>query len=99
MKKNKNILNFLFKKKEEDQLFAFDTAELREVDKKIELSNKDIKKFINSQIHPKCRYKINQLINKHTDLMLDYAEREDELFYEDGFADGVRLILQCLFLK
>lgn len=99
MRKNKSILNLLFKKKEDDRLFVFNTPELKEVDEKISIANNEIKKFINSQIHPKCRKKMNQLINKHTDLMMDYAEREDELFYEEGFADGVRMILECLFLK
>lgn len=99
MRKNKNIINFLFKKKEEDKFFVFDTPELQEVDQKIEIANNEIQKFINSRIHPKCRYKMNKLINEHTDLMMDYSEREEELFYEEGFIDGVRMILECLFLK
>lgn len=99
MRENKDIIKFLFKTKEEDELFDFESPELKKIGQKIEITNKKNKDFINSQIHPKCKNKMNQLINEHTELMMYYDERENGLYYEDGFVDGVLMILECLFLK
>lgn len=47
MKRNKDILNFLYSKKEEDKLFIFNTPELKEIDNEITLADEKITKFIN----------------------------------------------------
>ena len=98
MKRNKDILNFLYSKKEEDKLFIFNTPELKEIDNEITIADEKITKFINSKIHPKCRNKLKNLISEYTDLIYDYDDEQNELFYREGFADGMKMILISLFL-
>lgn len=98
MSKDTDILNFLFSKKEEDKFFIFNTPELNEIDNKITIVDENITKFIETKIHPKCRKKLRHLITEYGDLILAYANEQNELFYREGFADGIKTILLSLFL-
>lgn len=96
---NKNIINFLFNKKEDDELFDLDDAELETLNNKSDKSSKEINNFIDTKVHPKCRKKLKKLIFQYNQNLGAVLHRENELFYENGFSDCLKFILTALLLK
>ena len=96
---NKNIINFLFNKKEDEQLFNLDDAELETLNNKSDTSSKAINNFIDTKVHPKCRKQLKKLIFQYNTNLGASLHRENELFYENGFSDCLKFILTALLVK
>lgn len=99
MEKYKDIIDFILKNKEDEELFKSDDTELKKLDYKTSLIDKEITRFIDSKIHPKCRKKLKRLIQDYTNSLCMCIGGENEIFYREGFADGVKTILVAISIK
>lgn len=95
----KDIIDFIFIQKEDENLFNFDDEELTSLDNKTMECDKAITNFINSKIHPKYRKKLKRLILEYSSAMCLHLRQQNELFYRNGFSDGVELIIKALTKK
>ena len=99
MEKYKDIIDFILKNKEDQELFNFDDVELKKLDYKTSLIDKEISSFIDSKIHPKCRKKLKRLMQDYTNSLCMYIGSQNDLFYRERFADGIKTILTAISIK
>lgn len=92
---NKDIIDILFEKKDDDDIFCVDKEKFKQLYRKIALIEDDIEKILDTQVNPKCRKRLKRLIRKHT--ILTY--KSDTFFYKNGVHDGMNLILFGLSSK
>lgn len=95
----KNIIDFLFNKKEDEELFYLEDAEREKLKDKSSIIFDEIINFIDVQVHPKCREKLKELLHKYDDVETEYLRKECELLYKNGVSDGIQLILYGLSMK
>ena len=95
----KNIIDFLFDKKDEDQLFLLEDTELKRLDNKVTMVDNEISKFIEKRVHPKSRKKLRQLLRDYSNAIFVHVARENELYYKYGVSDGVKFITSSLSVK
>jgi hypothetical protein len=96
---NKNIIDFLFDKKEEDNLFSLDDIELDTLKNKVEIVENEILKFIDKRVHPKSRKKLRRLLLNYNNAIFISAAKENELYYKYGVSDGAKFITSALSIK
>lgn len=96
---DENIINFLFDKKVEDQLFLLEDAELNKLQNKVTLADNEISKFIEKRIHPKSRKKFRKLLKDYSNAVFVHTARENQLYYDYGVSDGVKFIISSLSIK
>lgn len=96
---DKNIINFLFNKKEDDDLFDLDDAELKKLNDKAEELGKAIDNFIDISVYPKFKDKFKKLIFQYNMSLGASLHRENEIFYENGFSDCLKFIFTALLIK
>lgn len=92
-KMENNIIEVLFDKKEDDDLFNLNDDILFKLDANIETEINKMLKFINRRVHPKFRKQIRQLIRDYEKVLAQYSHRENLLFYQSGISDGIEIIL------
>ena len=97
--KYKDIIEFLFNKKEEEGLFYLEDTEMEKLKKETITISHEIFELINKKVHPKCRKKLLNLLNKYDDAETLQVSKENELFYKNGVADGVKFILTALSIR
>lgn len=95
----KDIFEVLFDKKEDADLFDLADAELEELDSEVGKKDKELTKFIDTKIHPKCRKKLKQLLLQYNLQFAAYFRRENQLFYKNGISDAVKFIMNSLSIK
>lgn len=94
-----DILDNIFDKKEDDDLFDLDDEQLKELDKQLSSLSERLDVFIEKRVHPKTQEKLQDLISEHTNLLYTYLHRENQLFYKNGVADGIKLMILVLSFK
>ena len=99
MEENTDIIDALFDKQEDDDLFNMKDELLEELSDKIEKCTEDIQKFIEKRVHPKSRIKLKKLLKRKEKILFSYLRRENQLFYRNGVSDGINLILLSLTFK
>lgn len=95
----KDIINFLFNKKQDDELVDLDDLEREECKNKLIGAYNEIIKFIDSRIHPKSRNILKNLLSRYYDIECKYLHKENELLNSNGVADGVKFIRIALIMK
>lgn len=95
----KDIINFLFNKKEDEEFFDLEDDEREKLKEKSGMAYDEIIKFIDSRVHPKSRNKLKKLLFKYDDAECAYLRKENELLYRNGVADGVKFIITALTIK
>ena len=96
---NQNIINYLYDKKVEDNLFLLEDSELNRLDHKVTIADKEISKFIEKRVHPRSRKKFRHLLREYSNAVFVHAARENELYYKYGVSDGVKFITSSLSTK
>ena len=94
-----NIIDFLFDKKVEDNLFLLEDADLKRLDNKVTFADNEISKFIEKRVHPKIRKKLRKLLREYSNAVFIRIARENELYYQHGISDGVKFIVSSLSVK
>lgn len=95
----KDIINFLFNKKEDEELFDLEDSEREKFKNSSEMAYDELIKFIDSRVHPKSRNKLKHLLLKYDEVECGYLRKENELLYRNGVADGVKFIITALTIK
>lgn len=95
----KDIINFLFNKKEDEELFDLEDSKREMFKNKSSIAYDEIIKFIDLKVHPKSRNKLKDLLSKYDDVECEYLRKENELLYRNGIADGVKFIMTALSMK
>lgn len=96
---NQDIINFLFNKKVEDNIFLIEDNELHRLDNNAIIANKEILEFIDKRVHPKSRKKLKKLLINYDNAKYLSIARENELYYKYGISDGIKFILAALSTK
>lgn len=99
MEENADIIDALFDKQEDDDLFNMKDELLEELSDKIEKCTEDIQKFIEKRVHPRSRTKLRKLLKRKEKSLYSYLRRENQLFYKNGVSDGISLVLLSLTFK
>lgn len=95
----RDIINFVFNKKEDEELFDLEDSEREKFKNSSEMVYDELIKFIDSRVHPKSRNKLKHLLLKYDEVECGYLRKENELFYRNGVADGVKFIITALTIK
>lgn len=74
-------------------MFDFEDEALKSLDKQISDSNEKLDCFIEKRVHPKTQEKLQEKIIDHISLLYSYIDRENELYYKNGVADGIKLMM------
>lgn len=96
---NKDIFSVLFNAIEDDGLFDFDDAEKDELDSEVTVLDKRITKFIEKNLYPNKRKKLNSLLVDYNLAVTSYFHKESELFYKNGVATGIRIVIEALSMN
>lgn len=94
-----DILSVLFNKIEDDELFDFDDAEKDELDSEVTILSKRVSRFIENNLYSKKRKKLQNLLMEHDLAVASYFRKENELFYKNGVATGIRIVVEALSMK
>ena len=95
----RDIINFVFNNKEDEELFDLEDSEREKFKNSSEMVYDELIKFIDSRVHPKSRNKLKHLLLKYDEVECGYLRKENELFYRNGVADGVKFIITALTIK
>lgn len=95
----RDIINFVFNKKEDEELFDLEDSEREKLKNSSEMVYDELIKFIDSRVHPKSRNKLKHLLLKYDDAECACWRKENELLYRNGVADGVKFIITALTIK
>lgn len=95
----KSIIELLFQKKDEEGGIELHNEKLKELDKEVSVLDDKITNYIAKRVHPKCRKKLNELIDDYTRATFKYYDKERGLIYETGFFDGMNTMLDALYNK
>ena len=96
---DKDILSIIFDKIEDDGCFDFDDPERETLDESVTLADKKITNFIRRKIHPRNRKHLHNLIQDYSLATCSYFHKENELFFKNGVAIGIKIILNALSMK
>lgn len=96
---NIDILNVLFKKFEEDELFYFNDAEKDELDSEVTVIDNKITKFIQKELYSKKQKKLKRLLMDYNLALGSYYGKKNELCFKNGVAVGIKIIISALSMK
>ena len=66
------------------------------MDKKLGEMNDKMDKFISEEIPPQTRDSAREHLIEYSNLLFTYLHRENQLFYKNGIADGIQILLFAL---
>jgi len=96
MEEKDDVLDNLFDKKEDDNLFNLEDRELKRLDAKLGEVNEKLDKFITEEIPPQSRDSAREHLREYSNILFSYLHRENQLFYKNGIADGIQILLVSL---
>lgn len=94
-----DVLEMIFEKRGDDDSFKIQDEKLKQLKRKVGITNKIMFYFISRKVDSNCRMELKKLIDKRNKCMSDYHYRENQLFYKNGVADGMNIILSIINLK
>lgn len=96
MEEKDDVLDNLFDKKEDDDLFNLEDREIKRLDEELGKINEKLDKFITEEIPPQSRESAREHLREYSNLLFSYLHRENQLFYKNGVADGIQILLIAL---
>ena len=96
MEEKDDVLDNLFDKKEDDNLFNLEDRELKRLDAELGEVNEKLDKFITEEIPPQSRDSAREHLREYSNILFSYLHRENQLFYKNGIADGIQILLVSL---
>ncbi|MBS5857891.1 MAG: hypothetical protein KIC60_05335 [Clostridium sp.] len=88
-----NFFDLLFEKMEDSDAFDMRDEELELCRKEDIKSSDNLYKFINQKVHPKSRRELYRLLEKRTETTSNYYFRENQLYYKNGFLQGMYVMM------
>ncbi len=86
-----DIIEKLFEKKEDDDLFNFDSDEIKKWQRLQAKDSQELYEFISKRVHPKSQSKLQNLIEKYINSIIEELVCTEKLYYRSGFLDGLSL--------
>lgn len=96
MEEKDDVLDNLFDKKEDDELFNLEDREIKRLDEELGKINEKLDKFITEEIPPQSRESAREHLREYSNILFSYLHRENQLFYKNGIADGIQILLIAL---
>ena len=96
MEEKDDVLDNLFDKKEDDDLFNLEDREIKRLDEELGKINEKLDKFITEEIPPQSRDSAREHLREYSNILFSYLHRENQLFYKNGVADGIQILLIAL---
>lgn len=96
MEEKDDVLDNLFDKKEDDDLFNLEDREIKRLDEELGKINEKLDKFITEEIPPQSRESAREYLREYSNILFSYLHRENQLFYKNGIADGIQILLIAL---
>lgn len=93
-----NIISLFLQYREANGLLNITSDELNKCIEKRNKDSKELFDFINLKVHPKIRHKLINLIENYNNDYSNYSYAENTLYYKTGFSDGVKTILDVLYM-
>ena len=91
-----DVLDNLFDKKEDDDLFNLEDREIKRLDEELGKINEKLDKFITEEIPPQSRESAREHLREYSNILFSYLHSENQLFYKNGIADGIQILLIAL---
>lgn len=91
-----DIIGRLFELNDTEQLFTVNKEQLKNIEKKILLADKEISTFMDKRVHPKSRKQLYELIDRYKKHTIDYSFKEREQVYKTGFSDAIKMIIDAV---
>ena len=100
MKENaEDFFDLVFEKMEDSDSFDMQDSELDKYRKENSDVSDKLYKFINKNIHPKYRQKLLKLIEDRNSTTSNYYFRENQLYYKNGFLQGIYVITSMFYYR
>lgn len=96
MEKEQDFIDYLFEKREDDAKLKSRDDVLKNYSKIMDSTEKELSDYIDKRINPKCKERLEKLIEKREISFYDYFFRESQLFYKCGFTDALKMILSVV---
>lgn len=80
---------------ESGKTFKFDDGTIGSLDEETIKTFNEIRNFVKKKINPKHSKVLLELLNKYRFALASYFEKENEMFYKEGFADFANLLTIC----
>lgn len=96
---NEDCIDLLFDKKDEECIFNLSDNLLEELSKKLEVANDKLEHLISKKVHPKSRTQLKMFIRDSDNFKNKYHHRENQLYYKNGFVDGINTVLMLFSFK
>lgn len=88
-----NFFDLLFEKMEDSDTFDMKDKELEVCRKEDIHSSDNLYRFIKQKVHPKSRKELYSLLEKRTETTSNYYFRENQLYYKNGFLQGMYVMM------
>ena len=96
MEDYKGIIDFIFKKKDEEGLIDFRNPDIDKLYKTTQKNFNNFMSFINKEIAPKKRGKLIHLFKVFNHSVTEYNQEENSLCYKEGLSDGFQIVYEIL---
>lgn len=90
----RDIISLLFEKKEEEEMFNFNSKEITKWSKTKSKASEELFDFIGKKVHPKSRQQLIELVEKYISVTAQYFECQNKMYYTEGIKDGNSLNLK-----
>lgn len=88
-----DFFDLVFEKMEDTDIFDMNDTLLEKYRKEnIEVSDK-LYEFIEKRVHPNCKKELLKMLNKRNDTTSNYYYRENQLYYQNGFMQGMYVVI------
>lgn len=96
---NEDFIDLLFEKKDEENFFNISDNLLNELNNRLAISNDKLEHLINKKVHPRLKPQLKMFIRESNNLKSKYHHRENQIYYKNGFVDGIYAILMLASFK
>lgn len=94
-----DVLEMIFEKRGDDDNFKMEDEKLLEHRNRMTITYEQLNTYIKEKVHPNVKEKLQKLLLARNNAISDYYYRENQLFYKNGVADGMNIILSIINLK
>ncbi len=96
-KKSYDFFDIMFDWFSDSDIFDIEDSNLRNYHKKCANISNKMYQFINHRVHPKSRRSLIEIIDERNNTISEYYERENKIYYKNGFLQGMYITLSMLY--
>ncbi|MBS6251753.1 MAG: hypothetical protein KH434_00700 [Clostridium sp.] len=96
---NNDFFNLVFEKMEDADAFCMKDEELARHRMENNISSDKLYEFIKENVDPSIMTNLFMLLEKRNDTTSNYYFRENQLYYKNGFLQGINLMISLFYHK